>query len=126
MFKNLPTFKTVTKFVISGTITGCVFDHFLESKNEYVNHGHRMNNGGNSVYDVIGDMTIFPLTAFIVLPFMVWIIPGIYVNQKIDKLLYPDRWIISYKSDTYREYIELLNSMPKCGGSGNPQMSDFF
>jgi len=94
------------KFVISGAVVGCIFDHHYESKNPYVEHGHRNMKSGSSIYSLISSWLIFPPTALVILPCAVWLLPGIILNQKIDQIMYPSRWDTDYRTTTYIKYIE--------------------
>lgn len=112
---------------ISGTAAGALFDHYFESRSKYVNYGHR-NNEGRSVYFSGGELllTLFPITAVIVLPCIVWMSPGIFLNQKLDQLLYPTRWDQDYRSPAYAKYLESKSfKTSACGGTGNPQITFF-
>jgi len=117
------------KFIVSGIIAGGLFDHHFESKSKFVGHGHRNNNGGNSIYELMGDMLVIPPVAVFVLPGMLWMGPGIYLNQKLDLILYPERWNPDYKTpyikNREREDRERI-SAHRGYGPGNPKIGDFF
>jgi hypothetical protein len=120
--------KSVKICLISGAVVGGLFDNYFESQSVFVNHGHRNNNHGDSVYQIFGDLLIFPPTVFVVIPFLLWMSPGIYLNKKLDQIIYPERWNPYYRSPAYIRFLEptASRSGDGIGGSGNPQIGKFF
>lgn len=50
--------------------------------------------------------------------------PGVILNQTLDKFIYPDRWVDTYKSPYYKQHEDRKtnsNTSRYKGGSGIPQ-----
>lgn len=122
---NFIKIAKVGKICGIGTLSGIVIDHYLVSKDEFVNFGHRENINGSSIYQALGDMCIFPPIGIPMVAFMLWLSPGIYINRQIDKFKYPDRWNTTYNSPAYSKYLLENPIIFGGGGTGNPQITFF-
>jgi hypothetical protein len=119
--------RTVSKYVVGGAIVGFTFDQLVESRGQFVNHGHRNSNGGDSFYALIGNMCILPPLAIVIIPCALLISPGVYISNKLDKMLYPERWEKSYRTPQHIKWMERMNKSGRGGGgTGIPQIGDFF
>ena len=119
--------KRALYVIVSGTVAGFAFDQYNESRAPCVNRGHRERNGGNSIYGVMSMTALFPPVGIPVLMGFLWMIPGIFLSNGYDQLMYPERWDPTYKSPQILADEKYHNENPiSSTGSGIPQFGNFF